>query len=157
MRVAIFALLLLAALGYAAWRGGGPERVMAGIASTMVGADFLLHRFVAPEYAVLDFGHLLIDGFGASATLLLALFAHRFWPMMAAVLHILPLLAHFSRVFNLQMDPAAYMIMQVAASWLVPPLLLLATWRHHRRLRTTGNDPSWHISSQRFPRTTAKN
>ena len=91
MRVAIFALFLLAALGYAAWRGGGPERVMAGIAATMVGSDLLLHQFVAPEYAVLDFGHLLIDGFGASATLLLALFAYRFWPMIAAVLHILPI------------------------------------------------------------------
>ena len=156
MRVAIFALFLLAALGYAAWRGGGPERVMAGIAATMVGSDLLLHQFVAPEYAVLDFGHLLIDGFGASATLLLALFAYRFWPMIAAVLHILPLLAHSSRALNLAMEPAAYMVMQVAASWAVPPLLLFATWRHQRRLRTNASYPSWHSSSQRFLRKTAK-
>src|SRR3546814_786159 len=79
------------------------------------------------------------------STTVLALCAHRFWPMIAAALHFLPLLAHTSRMLDMTLHPAAYLTMQVAASWLVPPLLILATWRHQRRLRQRGNDPSWHV------------
>lgn len=153
MRIVLFLAFLLAALGYAAWRGGGPERTMAAIALAMVGGDALLHSFVPPEFVSLDFGHLALDLFGAGSTVLLALFAYRFWPLFAAVLHTLPLLAHTSRILDLALHPAAYLTMQVAASWLVPPLLILATWHHRQRLARTGSDRSWLAS---LPRSTAK-
>ena len=85
MRVAVFIAFLLGAIGYAAWRGGGPERVMAGIAASMVALDQALHAFVPPAFATLDAGHLAIDLYGMAATLALALGAHRFWPMPMAV------------------------------------------------------------------------
>ncbi len=146
MRIALFLAFLLVALGYATWRGGGPERAMVAIAATMVGADTLLHRFVPVEFVTIDMGHLAIDLFGATSTTLLAFGAHRFWPFCAAVLHLLPLLAHTSRLLDVTLHPVAYLTMQVAPSWLVPPLLILATWRHQRRLQRNGNDPSWQIS-----------
>jgi hypothetical protein len=155
MRIGLFVAFLLVALGYAVWRGGGPERTMAGIAVGMVGADALLHRFIPAEFATLDMGHLAIDLFGTTATTLLALHAHRFWPMVIAVLHMLPLLAHTSRHLDVAMHPAAYLTMQVAASWLVAPTLILATWRHQRRLRRNGNDPSWQTSWKRWIPATA--
>ncbi|GGB55915.1 hypothetical protein GCM10010833_08280 [Blastomonas aquatica] len=143
MRIAVFLALLLIAAGYAVWRGGGPERVMAVIASLMVMMDVAVHHVVPPAYASLDTGHLIIDLFGAVTTTALALKAHRFWPMGMAVLHILPLLAHSSRALDLAMHPAAYLVMQVAPSWLVAPVLIGATWHHHRRLEESGSDPSW--------------
>jgi hypothetical protein len=149
MRTAIFLFLLLIALGYAARKGGGPERWMAAILLLMLLADQALHLIVPARYGAVDVGHFAIDIFGAAATGLLALVAHRFWPMAAAVLQILPLLAHFSRFVNLAMHPAAYMTMQVSASWLLPPLLVLATWRHQQRLRQSGSDPSWQRLSRR--------
>jgi len=152
MRVASFLIFLVVALGYAAWRGGGPERTMAAIAAAMVASDQVLHLFLPPTYLSIDTGHLLIDLFGAVATMTLALTAYRFWPIAAAVLHILPLLAHTSRAIDMTMHPAAYMIMQVAPSWGVPPLLIAATWRHRRRLRLNGNDPSWRDSLKRLSR-----
>ena len=106
MRIALFLAFLLVASAYALWRGGGPERTMAAIAWTMVAADQLLHAFIPPEFATLDTGHLAIDLFGASATTALALYAHRFWPLCVAVLHMLPLLAHTSRVLDVTMQPA---------------------------------------------------
>jgi hypothetical protein len=145
MRVAIFIALLLAALGYAAWKGGAPERVMVAIAVMMVLLDLLLSSLNLANYRSLDLEYLAIDMIGATATIALALLAHRFWPMVAAVLHILPLLAHISRVLDVSMHPIAYLTMQVGSSWLLPPLLLLATWRHQRRLQRNGSDPSWHI------------
>src|SRR3546814_16991715 len=65
--------------------------------------------------------------------------------LFRSALHFLPLLAHTSRMLDMTLHPAAYLTMQVAASWLVPPLLILATWRHQRRLRQRGNEPSWHV------------
>lgn len=144
MRTMLFLALLSVALGYALRRGGGPERVMAVIAALMVALDGLLHLAIPAEFASLDTGHLAIDLFGAASTTMLALTAHRFWPMTMAVLHILPLLAHTSRVLDLGMHPAAYLAMQVSPSWLVPPVLMGATWYHCRRKAMTGADPSWH-------------
>src|SRR3546814_15704874 len=97
MRVAAFFLLLLVALGYAARRGGGPERVMAGVAIVMVASDPILHRFVPLVYASLDFGHLVLDGFCSTWTLVLKLIEHRLWPLIAAPPHPSPLQAHPSR------------------------------------------------------------
>ncbi|SNT08814.1 hypothetical protein [Sphingopyxis indica] len=147
MRIALFLGFLAAAIFYAAWRGGGPERVMAAIAAAMVGLDQLLHAFVPPNFLSLDSGHLAIDLFGAAATIILALFAHRFWPMCVAVLHIAPLLAHISRTIDVNLHPAAYLTMQVATSWPVPAILIFATWRHRRRLARGVSEPSWQISS----------
>lgn len=155
MRIALFLAFLALAVGYAAWKGGGPERAMAAIALTMVGADQLLHIFIPPEFASLDLGHLAIDLFGAAATVTLALFAHRFWPMCIAVLHLVPLLAHSSRILDVALHPAAYLAMQVATSWPVPAILILATWRHQHRLAHGDNEPSWQISSRRSTPTTA--
>src|SRR3546814_2912661 len=73
--------------------------------------------------------------------------------MCVAVLHILPLLAHTSRILDVEIHPAAYLTMQVATSWLIPPILILATWRHQRRLARGDSEPSWHVSSrQSHPR-----
>src|SRR3546814_11889565 len=118
MRVAAFFLLLLVALGYAARRGGGPERVMAGVAIVMVASDPILHRFVPLGYASLDFGHLVIDGFGATSTLSLALIAHRFWPLIAAALPLLTLIAPLTRASDLSIHPSASMLLQDPWSWL---------------------------------------
>jgi hypothetical protein len=144
MRIALFLVLLLIAVGYALRRGGGPERVMAVIAALMVVLDAILHLVVPVEFALLDTGHLAIDLFGAASTTMLGLSAHRVWPMGMAVLHILPLLAHTSRVLDFGMHPAAYLAMQVAPSWLVAPVLVCATWCHHRRKKAAGADPSWY-------------
>jgi hypothetical protein len=146
MRIAIFASLLLIALIYAAWKGGGPERTMVAIAVIIVIFDRLLVGFDFVSYQSLDLGYLALDIFGASATLALALVAYRFWTIPAAILHALPLLAHLSRVADLSISPVVYLTMQVASSWLVPPLLILATWHHQRRLKQHGSDPSWHVS-----------
>ena len=155
MRVAIFLLIMLVAIGYALRKGGGPERAMAAIATLMIASDQTLHLLIPPTYAALDTGHLAIDIFGASATMFLALIAYRFWPMIAAALHILPLLAHLSRYFDIALHPAAYMIMQVASSWPVAPLLIVATWRHQRRMTQHGSEQSWRGSSPQSNPTTA--
>lgn len=149
VRIAIFLTILLAALAYALRRGGAPERAMALILIAMLAADQILHLFIPPRYASVDAGHLTIDLAAAAASVTLALAAHRFWPMPAAVLQILPLMAHVGKAADITVHPAAYLTMQVSAPWLLPPLLVLATWRHQKRLRAHGSDRSWYGLSRR--------
>jgi hypothetical protein len=63
----------------------------------------------------------------------------------AAVLHMLPILAHTTRWLDVTMQPSVYLTMQVATSWPVPLILILATWRHQRRLARGESEPSWQI------------
>jgi len=149
LRIACFLTLLFLATFYALRKGGGPERAMAFILLAMLAADQLLHLAAPARFTALDIGHLAIDLTAAAATLALALTAHRFWPLIAAALQLLPLLAHISRAADLSVHPITYLTMQVFASWLLPPLLALATWRHRKRLRTCGSDRSWHASWRR--------
>lgn len=149
LRIACFLTLLFLATFYALRKGGGPERAMAFILIAMLAADQLLHLVVPARFTTLDAGHLAIDLAAAAATLALALTAHRFWPLAATALQILPMLAHFSRAVDLSVHPIAYLSMQVFASWLLPPLLVLATWRHRKRLQFCGNDRSWRGSWRR--------
>lgn len=155
LRIACFLTLLFLATFHALRKGGGPERAMALILIAMVAADQMLHLIVPVTFTTLDKGHLAIDLAAAAATLALALAAHRFWPLAAAALQILPLLAHFSRAIDVALHPIAYLTMQVSASWLLPPLLMFATWRHGRRLQACGSDRSWRgswrSSSPRMP------
>lgn len=148
MRIAIFAAFLLIALAYSAWKGGAPERVMVAIALVIVIWDRFLVTHGTIVYHSLDVGYLALDLFGAATTLALAMTAYRFWTLPAAMLHAFPLLGHLSRAIDVTMNPVAYLTMQVAASWLLPPLLILATWHHQQRLRRNGSDRPWRASSR---------
>ena len=98
VRIVIFLILLLMASAYALWKGGGPERVMATILLSMLVVDQLAHILIPVQFASVDTAHLAIDLIAAILTFTLAMTAHRFWPLVAAVLQTLPLLAHFSRL-----------------------------------------------------------
>ncbi len=125
MRTALFLAFLLAALGFADMAG---RRSRARHGRNRAG-DGRRGRAPAPIYLPVEVCNarrraiLRSTSLASSATTVLALCAHRFWPMIAAVLHFLPLLAHTSRMLDMTLHPAAYLTMQVAASWLVPPLL----------------------------------
>ena len=146
LRIAIFVTLLLVAIAYAWRKGGGPERAVAAILAAMVVADQALHLLIPVQFLTVDAGHLAIDLLASAATLAVALTAYRFWPMVAAALQFLPLLAHTTRAIDVDLHPIAYLTMQVAASWLLPPLLIVATWRRQARLASQGSDRSWYVS-----------
>src|SRR3546814_20018413 len=92
-----------------------------------------------------DLGYLVIDLIGSAATIALSLLAPSFWPMIVAVLHVLPLLARISRALDLSMHPISYPTMKIASSWLIPPPPIIPTWRHQPRFRPSGTPPSWHV------------
>ncbi|MEA3263663.1 MAG: hypothetical protein U9R07_09290 [Pseudomonadota bacterium] len=113
------ALLILVMLGLARLGLGGPAKGTLD----MVGLSLDLAAF-------LFFGHL-------------ALHAWRVWPIWAASLQLLAVLAHIVRVLEIEMDPVAYLIMRSGPSYFMAVALLIGTISHIRLTRAGVNRPCW--------------
>ena len=143
LRIAIFVALLILTCGYALWRGGAPERVVAmalltaTIASAMVRAD-VDHRFVEMET-----GLLIVDGLLLIVLVVVASRADRGWPLLVAGFHLVTVSAHVIKLVETAMIPVAYALL--IALWSYPMLIALGigTWRHHCRIRRHGADRDW--------------
>lgn len=132
----IFAVLVFGAFGLAWWRGGAPERVVA----TLYAAAWLITLVVDPadgaRWWSIEVQFVVIDIVLLIALVLVALRANRYWPMWAASLQIMILLAHVAKGLNPNLFRFVYMVM--TTSWPVFQLLLLivgtlAVWRRRSR------------------------
>ena len=143
MRVLIFNVLLIAICGYASWRGGGPERFVAAL--YLVAAVTTRTAWLAgtSRYANVEWGLFAIDFLMLLALTALALKADRFWITPAASLQLIMVGIHISKMVYPGFLGWAYAVTSNFLSY--PMLLLLAvgTWRHQRRSKTSGADPSW--------------
>ena len=146
-------LLLGASCLYALLRGGGPERVCA---TAFLIATLLTVLVVRPEgirFASTDLGILTVDVALLILLVGVAIAANRLWPMVMAAMQLVEVAGHIARASPIVM-PYAYAT--ILAIWSYPMLLLLivATYRHRRRIAKAGSDPSWRrFSDPRHPRT----
>jgi hypothetical protein len=138
-----FVALLCLSTGFAAWKGGPPERIAAGFYWTA----WLITLFASPQamdrWRTVEIGYLLIDvalllGLGA-----IALRANRIWPMATVSLQLIIVVGHAAKALDPRLLGSAYAIMSVF--WPYLQLLILAggTWAYWRRTRTHGAVPSW--------------
>ncbi|MGL5837070.1 MAG: hypothetical protein ACRCY3_01060 [Sphingorhabdus sp.] len=130
---------------FAYWRGSGPEKSVAFTFAGMMLADPLLHGLLSNTYQTINFAHLCIDSAAWLSFVLLALYANRLWTFCVASLQTIALSSHAVRMLSIDLDPQAYGIMQVAASYPVLLLLAIGTWRHRQRLLRYGGDRSWSL------------
>jgi hypothetical protein len=138
----VFSLLLLASSVYAFWRGGAPERIgaailLGGVILTAIVMPPALRRYDAIQWPVFS-----VDAGALVALLALAMFSKRYWPLWLTAIQMLQVLSHFSRL----LPGVIALVYAMASSLLMYPsvaVLVIATWRHRRRLRTFGTDASW--------------
>ena len=142
-------LILTAVAGYAVLKGGKPEQrvasllVVASLASTAVafGAD--------RNFKVFNVGVFLVDLALLCGLAVVASRAYRIWPIFMLAIQIITTAVHGSKAY----DPTiqSWLYLGVLGKLAYPALLLLVfgTWTHQRRVRTTGTDKSWLISSAR--------
>jgi hypothetical protein len=141
----LFDILLVVACLYALVRGGAPERL---VALMLVAAFYASIRVTAPYpygFHHVEVGLFLVDLALFAALYLLSLFSTRFWPIWMTAMQGLSLLAH---VMALTPQPSAFGYQALEEFWAIPQLILLivATYRHRRRLARNGTDTSWTIS-----------
>ena len=132
-RYYIFLALLLLSCGYALWRGGSDERIVASICLFATLATRFAISPLTIRYTAIENGLLIIDLVMLVAFVAIALRSQRFWPLWVAALQLTNSMAHLMKAIDFELMPVAYRA--AAVFWSYPILLILAvaTWRSRRR------------------------
>lgn len=138
----IYFSLTILCCGYAAVRGGAPERWGVAILVSAIGASALA-TFIAPvHFRSFDVGVWIVDSCLFLALTMLAMRAQRYWPMWMAAIMLNTLLTHMLMLTPI-FWPWSYSVLLGAWSLAKPPMLAVATWRHRNRVERYGEDRAW--------------
>lgn len=126
-------LVLVAAC---AWRwGGDPERKVAAMYLLAAIATLLVRPAVAIRYREVEVAVFVIDALLLLGLAVVAVRSDRWWPVCAAALQALTVLAHVGKVVNPDLWRYGYQLMAVWAAWPTVGLLAAGVWSHRRRAR----------------------
>lgn len=153
IHILFFYALLCLSCGFAGWRGGAPERIVAlilvaGSAATW-GVTMGIRGGRADHFLDLEISVMVVDAAMLAALLAVALRADRFWPLWLTALQGFGVISHIAKAIAPEIMPNVYQIVQAFIAYPGLLLLIAATRWHRRRLRATGHDPSWSRFSPR--------
>jgi hypothetical protein len=142
--VPFFLLFFAVVVTWAAWRGGGPERVTAfayvvALAGTISGG-FLQ---VPGQFRVVPVHLFIVDLLLLIGICIIAIRANRWWPIPAAGCQLVAVLVHAGKLIQPGMIPNSYAFLATIWSWPMVALLGLGTWAHRRRVRDGVSVPHW--------------
>lgn len=144
-------LLVLAFLGF--WKGGGPERAVAGVMVGILVCDRIYHLIFGNFSTVvsIDYGHALIDLVAMVALVLIALRANRMYTLWIAALQLIAFNAHLARELAEGMSPIAYLILYIGPSYFQLLAQAGGLWAHRRRVARYGPYKSWTSQVDKMP------
>lgn len=145
-----FLLLLFGVCAYALWRGGQPERLVAAV--FLLGA--VLSGFVQGpqwQWRGVEIGILTIDATMLVLLVWIALRADRYWPIAVAAMQVLQVVGHLLKLADPRMLPLLYWISNVVWAYPMIAVLGLGTLRHRNRVKRSGAERHWSVSSPRSP------
>lgn len=130
---AFFVTLLIVIFAFAWWRGRSEEKVAA---TTCVLAVIATRILISPpdvRYADVEIGLLWIDAAMLATFVAIALYSNRFWPLWAAGFQLTVSMSHGLKAIELDLLPRAYAAAAVFWSYPILLVILVGTWRSHRR------------------------
>lgn len=142
-RQVLFLAFLLLSSAYAFRRGDQPEKIGA---VTLLGGASLTVLVASPlgtRFQDVEAGILVIDISIMGIFLWLSVRSTRFWPIWIASILGAEVIIHVALVIAPEVIPRAYMHGLALWGWLAQLALVIATWRHRRRLTRLGVDESW--------------
>jgi hypothetical protein len=134
-RLIIYHALLFGACGYALVRGEADARIVALVFLVGNFATYALRTPFAESYSSVEGGILVIDILAFLAFTYVALTSDRFWPLWVSGLQLTTSLGHLMKAFQSDLLPLAYAAALRFWSYPILIILLVATWREHRRLQ----------------------
>lgn len=149
INVLFYLALLTCTSIYGLSRGGVPERlaisfILIAVACSALSLPVSYLAFSSPEYALL-----FVDTCLLLAMLWLALRADRHWPLVIVALLLNQVALEIANWFMPSINRNVYLIVHAALAYPKLVIILIATFRHQRRLRTNGNDASWSVPWRR--------
>jgi hypothetical protein len=139
--VVIFNIVQAFVAGYALWRGGAPERsvslllLVASLSTWLVPARHLSYHHIFWPVLWIDLA-LLLGLAGITA------FADRFWPMWITACQLVTVAGHGVRAYDPELWAMAYWFITGSIAYPMLVILVVGTWRHHRRL-PSGVEFAW--------------
>jgi len=129
----LFRLLLIGVVIFALWRGGRDERLVAafcviGTIMTQLVLGPIPERFQNVEIGLFAIDLIVLGGF-----LAVALRSYRFWPLWVAGLQLTTILGHILKGLDTALIPQAYGAALTFWGYPILAVLLIGTWRGHRR------------------------
>lgn len=131
----IFWTILLLTFSYALWRGRSDERIAATVCLLASVATRFAISPLSVRYTNIEFGLLVIDAAVLVAFIAIALRSQRFWPLWVAGLQLTNSMAHLMKVVEIDLMPRAYAAAAVFWSYPILLIIIIGTWRSHRRAR----------------------
>ena len=131
----IFWGILLSTFAYALWRGRSDERLAASVCVLATIATRFAISPVTERYTGVEVGLLIIDGAVLAAFVAIALRSKRFWPLWVAGLQLTSSLSHLMKVVEFDLLPRAYAAAAIFWSYPILLIIIVGTWRTHRRSR----------------------
>ena len=135
----VFGPMLVAVCLYAWWRGGPDERTVAATCLGGTAATMLVISPLQQRYAGVEEGLLLVDLAVLAGFITVALRSKRFWPLWVAGLQLTTSIGHVLKGVDQDLLPRAYGAALQFWSYPILIILLIGTYRRHRRqLRAAG-------------------
>ena len=144
-RQALFLAFLLLSSTYSYRKGDQPEKIGA---VTLLGGASLTVLVASPlgtRFQDVESGILFIDISIMGIFLWLSVRSTRFWPIWIASILGAEVIIHVVLMIAPEVVPRAYMHGVALWGWLAQLTLVIATWRHRRRLTRLGADEPWRI------------
>lgn len=129
----VFWAFLLLICAYAFWRGHREEKIAASVALLATIATRFLISPLSVRYTQVEFGLLAIDVVVLAAFVGIALYSDRFWPLWAAGFQLTVSMSHLIKSIEIDLLPRAYGVAAVFWSYPILLVILIGTWRTHRR------------------------
>jgi hypothetical protein len=136
MSPSLYIALLALSCGYAVYRGGRYERLVAAVCLLGTLATVVVNSPLNRMYVHVEGGALAVDLAVLAAFIAIALHSDRFWPLWVAGLQLTTSIAHFLKAIDPHLIPSAYGL--AVRFWSYPILIILAvgSWRAHRRVKS---------------------
>jgi hypothetical protein len=143
MRLELTIAIVLLAIALARWRGGGPERAIAGV---MV-ANFVIgmgNRMLRGQFSFENIDPVMftVDLLTLAALVWIALRANRMWTIVMASLQVIVICAHVA-VLAYHGVNQVYWAMMAAAQYVQIPVMIVGTAWHMARVRRIGPYRQW--------------
>ena len=129
----LFWAYLLLICGYALWRGRKDERIAATACLVAVIVTVTVIPPVGARYSAVDSVLLAIDLAMLAVFTVIALTSDRFWPLWVAGLQLTMTTSHLMKALEPELIPRAYAAASVFWSYPILLIILIGTWRTHRR------------------------
>lgn len=143
LKITIFYVVLIAALGYVLRRGGAPERIVAALFVVAAVATSIVPFDYKSTFHILNWGVLAVDLTLFACLLLVALRANRFWPIWLAAFQLVELGIHGVRAYDANLWAIVYGRAIGLIAYPMMLLLVIGTNRHRQRVMMSGAESAW--------------